>query len=73
MAILQAQGLKKIYGSGDNAVHALDGVDLRVEKGEFVAIVGTSGSGKSTCCICSAGWTGLRRARLRLTGRRFLP
>ena len=48
MAILQAQGLKKIYGSGDNAVHALDGVDLRVEKGEFVAIVGTSGSGKST-------------------------
>ena len=48
MAILQAQGLKKFYGSGDNAVHALDGVDLRVEKGEFVAIVGTSGSGKST-------------------------
>ena len=48
MAILQAQGLKKIYGSGDNAVHALDGVDLRVEKGEFVAIVGTSCSGKST-------------------------
>lgn len=48
MAILQAQRLKKIYGSGDNAVHALDGVDLRVEKGEFVAIVGTSGSGKST-------------------------
>ena len=48
MAILQAQGLKKIYGSGDNAVHALDGVDLRVEKGKFVAIVGTSGSGKST-------------------------
>ena len=48
MAILQAQGLKKIYGSGDNVVHALDGVDLRVEKGEFVAIVGTSGSGKST-------------------------
>ena len=48
MAILQATGLKKIYGSGDNAVHALDGVDLRVEKDEFVAIVGTSGSGKST-------------------------
>ena len=48
MEILQAKNLKKIYGSGNNAVHALDGVDLGVEKGEFVAIVGTSGSGKLT-------------------------
>lgn len=48
MEILQAKELKKIYGSGDNAVHALAGVNLSVKKGEFVAIVGTSGSGKST-------------------------
>ncbi len=48
MEILQAKDLKKIYGSDNNAVHALDGINLSVEKGEFVAIVGTSGSGKST-------------------------
>lgn len=48
MEVLQAKNLKKVYGSGENAVRALDGVDLSIEKGEFVAVVGTSGSGKST-------------------------
>ena len=48
MAILTTKDLCKTYGSGDNAVHALNHVSLTVEEGEFVSIVGTSGSGKST-------------------------
>ena len=55
MTVLETQELKKYYGSGDTLVKALDGVDLRVENGEFVAIVGTSGSGNPPC---STSWAG---------------
>lgn len=48
MEILKCENVRKIYGSHNNLVTALDKVDLSVEKGEFVAIVGASGSGKST-------------------------
>lgn len=48
MSILKTIGLKKIYGIEPNITKALDDVNLSVERGEFVAIIGTSGSGKST-------------------------
>ena len=48
MEILRVENICKVYGSGEASVKALDNVSLKVEKGEFVAIVGSSGSGKST-------------------------
>ena len=48
MEILKVENLTKTYGSGENLVHAVDDVSFSVEKGEFVAIAGASGSAKST-------------------------
>lgn len=48
MSLLEIKSISKIYGKGNNAVHALKDVSFSVDKGEYVAIVGESGSGKST-------------------------
>ena len=47
MKILQTENLKKYYKTGENVVKAVDGVNLEVERGEYLAIVGKSGSGAS--------------------------
>ena len=47
-ALIETAGLTKVYGKGAIAVHALRGVDATVEDGEFVAVMGPSGSGRST-------------------------
>ena len=48
MEIVRVENLSKTYGNGENLVKAIDDVNLKIEKGEFIAIVGPSGSGKST-------------------------
>lgn len=72
MAILETKELRKIYGSGENQVRALDGVTISVDEGEFVAIVGTSGSGKSTLLNMIGGLDRPDSGSVRIGGRELL-
>ena len=72
MEVLQAKNLKKIYGSGNNAVHALDGVDLSVKKGEFQSSAHPA-LASLPCCTCWVGWIALQAARSWWTDRIFSP
>jgi putative ABC transport system ATP-binding protein len=47
--LIELKGVNKVYGKGPAAMQALQGIDLRIGRGEFVAVMGPSGSGKSTC------------------------
>ena len=61
--------LKKHYENGATIVHALDGVDLEIEKGEFVAVVGSSGSGKSTLLHMLGGLDSPTSGRVMVDGK----
>jgi putative ABC transport system ATP-binding protein len=64
----EAVAVHKVYGSGDTAVRALDGVDVSFANGEFAAVMGPSGSGKSTLLHCMAGLDDLTSGRVEIGG-----
>lgn len=69
--IISVRNLKKIYRIGPNRVHALDGITFDVPGGSFLAIVGTSGSGKSTCLNMLAGLERPTSGTVRILGKRI--
>ncbi len=69
MTEIDIEDLAKTYHVGDVDVHALRGVNLRIERGEFVAVIGPSGSGKSTLFHILGGLTPPTSGRVKLDGR----
>lgn len=69
MDVLCVQEVEKVYGEGENAVRALNKVSFSVEQGEFLAIVGTSGSGKSSLLNLLGGLDHPTGGRIRIRGR----
>ncbi|MFI0742007.1 ABC transporter ATP-binding protein [Streptomyces sp. NPDC021100] len=67
-AVVRLVGARKTYGSGENAVTALAGVDLAFPAGSFTAVMGPSGSGKSTLLQCAAGLDRVDGGRVELAG-----
>lgn len=63
MQILNCENVSKIYGSGENQVTALNKINLTIEKGEFVALVGPPAQENLPSSTCWEAWTRLRRAK----------
>jgi len=68
---LETKDLRRVYGEGDTAVRALDGVSVRIERGEMVAIMGPSGSGKSTLLHLLGALETPTDGTIALAGNRF--
>ena len=71
MAIIEVTDLKKYYQSGDERVEALRGIDLRIERGEFVTIMGESGSGKSSLLAILGGMSQPSGGEITVAGERL--
>ena len=69
MNILDIINLNKTYGKGENKVHALKDINLSIEKGKFTAIIGPSGSGKSSLLNCIAGLDNISSGKVLLNGK----
>lgn len=69
MNILNIINLNKTYGKGENKVHALKDINLSIEKGKFTAIIGPSGSGKSSLLNCIAGLDNISSGKVLLNGK----
>ena len=67
-SLIELRGVTKVYGTGTAAMQALGGVNLRIDQGEFVAVMGASGSGKSTCMNILGCLDTLTRGQYRLGG-----
>src|SRR5215208_4569445 len=67
-AMVEARDLEKTYAAGGTTVHALRGVDLRIPRGEMVAVMGPSGCGKTTLLYCLSGLDEFDSGEVRLAG-----
>jgi NitT/TauT family transport system ATP-binding protein len=67
--VLTVQGVQKVYGSGPNRYHALDGIDISIKPGQFICLLGASGCGKTTLLNILAGFEPISGGQITLNGQ----